>query len=186
MHKQHDANMVWYAGCDMWCIGMIWKGMIEPGLNMEIQECHWKGELISVEIDIKITGIGCTIWKWQAKQKWHRSAINSMRPSKCIKNNMLQHPNIATKYMTGIHSRCLTKDEHWATANSLNSRFKQAWQKCKRYQVTDLVKITTCQEFNMRKQCLEQDNYMLQEHIMANQGMEWGYSKHKTKVPYWP
>ena len=25
--------------------------------------------------------------------------------------------------------------------------------------------------FNIRKQCLEQDNYMLQEHIMAKQGM---------------
>ena len=36
------------------------EGMIEPDLNLEIQECHWKEELISVEIDIKITGIGCT------------------------------------------------------------------------------------------------------------------------------
>ena len=43
--------------------------MIEPGLNMEIQECHWKGEVISVEIDIKIAGIGVTVWKWQAIQK---------------------------------------------------------------------------------------------------------------------
>ena len=77
MLKQHDANMVLYAGCDMRCIGKICKGMIEPGLNLEIQECHWKGEVISVEIDIKITGIGCTVWKWQAKQIWHRSAINS-------------------------------------------------------------------------------------------------------------
>ena len=34
---------------------MIWKGMIEPDLNLENQECHWKEELISVEIDIKIT-----------------------------------------------------------------------------------------------------------------------------------
>ena len=96
----------------MRCICMIWKGKIEPGLNLENQECHWKEELISVEIDIKITGIGCTVWKWQAKQIWHRSAINSTRPSKCIKNNMLQHSNIATKYMAGIHSRCLTKYEH--------------------------------------------------------------------------
>ena len=38
-------------------------------------------------------------------------------------------------------------------------------------QISDLVKITICQEFNIRKQCLEQDNYMLQEHIMAKQGM---------------
>ena len=131
VNNQH-MNMAWYAGCGMWCICMIWKGMIEPGLNLEIQECHWKGEVISVEIDIKITGIGCTVWKWQAKQIWHRSAIISKWPTKCIKINMLQHSNMTTKYMAGIHSWCLTKDEHWATANSLNSRFKQAWQKCKR------------------------------------------------------
>ena len=155
----------------MQCICMIWKGMIEPSLNMEIQECHWKGELISVEIDIKITGIGCTVWKWQAKQIWHRSAIISTRPSKCIKINMLQHSNMTTKYMEGIHSICLTKDEHIAMANSLNSKLKQAWPKCKRYQVTDLVKFTSSQEFNIRKQSLEHDNYMLQEHIMAKQGM---------------
>ena len=159
--------------------------MIEPGLNLEIQECHWKDELILVEIDIKIAGIGCMVWKWQAKQIWHRSVINSTKPSKCIKNNMLQHSNIATKYKAGIHSRCLTKYEHWATANSLNSKLKQAWQKCKRLQVTDLVKITS-QEFIIRKQSLEHDNYMLQEHIMAKQYMAWSYSKHTTKVPYWP
>ena len=132
MQKQHDANMVWYAGCDMRCICMIWKGMIEPGLYMEIQECHWKEELISVEIDIRVIGIGCTVCKWQAKQIWHRSAINSKYPTKCNKINMLEHSNMATKYMAGVHSRCLTKDEHWGTANSSINRFKQAWQKCKR------------------------------------------------------
>ena len=42
--------------------------MIEPVLNLEIQESHWKEEMISVEIDIKITGIGCTVWKWQANK----------------------------------------------------------------------------------------------------------------------
>ena len=100
-------------------------------------------------------------------------------------DNKLLHSNIATNHMAVIHSRCLRKYEHWSTANSLNRRFKQAWQKCKKYQVTDLVKITS-QEFNIRKQCLEQDINMLQEHIMANQGMAWSYSKHTTKVPYWP
>ena len=175
----------WYAGCDMRCICMIWKGMIEPGLNLENKECHWKDEMISVDVDIKITGIGCTVCKWQAKQIWHRSAINSTRPSKCIKNNMPQHSNIATKYMAGIHSRCLTKDEHWAMANSLNCSFKQAWQKCKRYQVHRL-RGNNMSVFNIRKQCLEQGNNMLQEHIMAKQGMAWSYSKHTTNVPYWP
>ena len=81
----------------MRCICVLRKGKIEPGLNLENQECHWKKELISVEIDIKITGIGCTVWKWQAKQIWHRSAINNMRPSKCINNNKLLHSNITPK-----------------------------------------------------------------------------------------
>ena len=117
-HVQCSNNMMqtWYdmrdAVCGMRCICMIWKGMIEPVLNLENQECHWKEELISIEIDIKITGIGCTVCKWQAKEIWHRSAINSTRPSICIKNNKLLHSNITTKYMAGIHSRCLTKYEH--------------------------------------------------------------------------
>ena len=83
---------------------------------------------------------------------------------------MLQHSKIATKHMAVIYRRCLKKDEHRAMARSHHRMFKQAWQKCKRYQVTGLVKLT-CQEFNIRKQCLEQDNYMLQEHIIAKQGM---------------
>ena len=53
VNNQH-MNMVWYAGCGMRCICMIWQGMIEPGLNMEIQVCHWKGEMKSLENDIKM------------------------------------------------------------------------------------------------------------------------------------
>ena len=41
---------------------------MEPGLNLEIQVCHWKGEVILLENDIKITGIGVTVWKWRAIQ----------------------------------------------------------------------------------------------------------------------
>ena len=37
----------------MRCICMFRKGKIEPGLNLENQECHWKEEFISVEIDIR-------------------------------------------------------------------------------------------------------------------------------------
>ena len=44
------------------------KGMIEPGLNLENQLCHWKDEMISLENDIKNAGIGVTVWKWQAIQ----------------------------------------------------------------------------------------------------------------------
>ena len=40
----------------MQCIFMFRKGKFEPGLNLENQECHWKEELLSVEIGIKITG----------------------------------------------------------------------------------------------------------------------------------
>ena len=87
----------------MRCICMIWKRMIGPVLNLEVQECHWKGEVIPVEIDIKITGIGCTVWKWQAKQIWHRSAINNKYPSKYIKIDMLQH----SKHGNKIHARDL-------------------------------------------------------------------------------
>ena len=87
----------------MQCICMWRKGKSEPGLNLENQEFHWKEGLISVEIDIKITGIGYTVYKWQAKQIWHRSAINSTKPSKCINNDKLLHSNIATKHMAWIH-----------------------------------------------------------------------------------
>ena len=95
---------------DVICV--LRKEKIESGLNLENQECRWKDELISVEIDIKITGIGCTVCKWQAKQEWHNSAINSMMPSKMQQETKLLHSNIATKHMTVIYSRCLTKDEH--------------------------------------------------------------------------
>ena len=37
---------------------------------------------------------------------------------------------------------------------------------------------------NIRKQCLEQDNNMLQDQIIANKGMALIYSNHITKVPY--
>ena len=37
---------------------------------------------------------------------------------------------------------------------------------------TDLAELLDMSGFNIRKQCLEQDNNMLQEHIMAKQGME--------------
>ena len=37
--------------------------------------------------------------------------------------------------------------------------------------VSDFVKLSTTPEFFIRKQYLEHDNYMLQEHIMTNQGL---------------
>ena len=96
----------------MQCICEIRKEKIEPGLNLSNQVCRWKDELISVKIDIKITGIGCTVCKWQAKQEWHNSAINITMPSRMQQETKLLHSNIATKHMAVIYSRCLTKDEH--------------------------------------------------------------------------
>ena len=55
--------------------------------------------MISVEIDIKITGNGCTVCKWQAKQEWHDSVINSMIALRIQQVTVLQHPNIITKVM---------------------------------------------------------------------------------------
>ena len=135
MHKQHDAKHEWYARYDMRCICVLRKENDEQGSNLANQVCHWKYEMISVEIDIKITGNGCTVCKWQAKQEWHESAINSMIALKMQQVTMLQHSNIATKHMEVIYRRCLTKDEHWATASSQHNRFQQAWKKCKRYQL---------------------------------------------------
>ena len=139
--------MIWYAGCGMRCICMICKGMKEPVLNLEIQKCHWKGEVISVEIDIKVTGIGCTVWKWQAKQIWHRSAIISKWPTKCIKINMLKHANMATKYMAG------STQDAWQKLNTelrlihpltgSNKHGKSAFGK----QISDLVKLTLVWNF---------------------------------------
>ena len=132
MHEQHDAKHVWYARYDMRCICVLRKENDEQGSNLANQACHWKDEMISVEIDIKITEIGCTVCKWQAKQEWHESAINSTIALKMQQVTMLQHPNIAKKHMAVIYRRCLTKDEHWGTASSQHIKLKQAWQKCKR------------------------------------------------------
>ena len=86
------------------------KGLTRHQLGKPM--CRWKDEMILVEIDIKITGIGCTVCKWQAKQEWHNSAINSMMPCRMQQETKLLHCSIATKHMAVIYSRFLTKDEH--------------------------------------------------------------------------
>ena len=96
----------------MQCICVLQKEKIDQGINLANQVCRWKDEMISVEIDIKITGIGCTVCKWQAKQEWHNSAINSTMPSRMQQETKLLHSNIATKHKAVIYSRCLTKHEH--------------------------------------------------------------------------
>ena len=65
----------------------------------------------------------------------------------------------------------LDKDEHCAIAKSHKSRFKQAWQKGKRYQHHRLSENTNMPGINIRKQCLEEAKNMLQELIIAKQGM---------------
>ena len=37
----------------------------EPGINFENQVCHWIEGMKSLENDIKIIGIGATVWKWR-------------------------------------------------------------------------------------------------------------------------
>ena len=49
---------------------------------------------------------------------------------------------------------------------------------------TDLAEITGHGRNNIRLQCLELSNNMLQELIIAKQDMAWFYSKHRSKVPY--
>ena len=50
---------------------------------------------------------------------------------------------------------------------------------------TDLAEITGHGRNNIRLQCLELSNNMLQEHIITNKGMERIYKLHRTKAPYW-
>ena len=69
---QCASNMMQYmardARYDVQCIWILQKGKDEQGRNLANQVCRWKDGVISVEIDMKITGIGCTVCKWQAKQ----------------------------------------------------------------------------------------------------------------------
>ena len=60
----------WYAMLDAMrdAYARYDRKMQEPGLNMEIQVCHWKDEMKSLENDIKNARIGVTVWKWQAIQ----------------------------------------------------------------------------------------------------------------------
>ena len=135
-------NMAWYARHDMQCICVPRKGKNDQGINLANQVCRWKYEMISVEIDIKITGNGCTVSKWQAKQEWCKTVINSTMLLSMQQETKLVHYNIATKHMAVMYSRCLTKHVHWATTKSHNSSFKQAWQKCKRYHLHRLSENT--------------------------------------------
>ena len=57
-------------------------------------------------------------------------------------------------------------------AKSQKNRFKQAWQRGKRYQHHRLGENTNMPGINIRKQCLEKDNNMLQDQNIAIQGME--------------
>ena len=45
----------------MRCVCVLRKKKDEQGSNLANKVCHWKDEMISVEIDIKITGNGCTV-----------------------------------------------------------------------------------------------------------------------------
>ena len=95
----------------MRCVCVLRKKKDEQGNNLASQVCHCKDEMISVEIDIKITGIGRTVCKWQAKQEWCKIVINSMIALRMQQETKLLHSNIATKHMAVMYTRCLTKHE---------------------------------------------------------------------------
>ena len=86
----------------MQCVSVLREEKDEQGINLANQVCRWKDEMISVEIDMKITGNGCTVCKWQAKQEWHKAAINNTMVLSMQQETMLQHPNIKTKHMAVI------------------------------------------------------------------------------------
>ena len=55
---------------DMICDAYACSGRKRMNKAVTWQTKHATGdEMISVEIDIKITGNGCTVCKWQAKQE---------------------------------------------------------------------------------------------------------------------
>ena len=102
-------NMACHAGCDMQCISVLRKGRIEPGLNLEIQVCHWKHEMKSPENDIKNARIGVTVWKCKRFKNdtglrfTASSHLNAMRWTSY--NTQTWQKN----YMAGMNLGCLTK-----------------------------------------------------------------------------
>ena len=56
-------DMAWDAIYDVQCIWVLRKGKDDHGIKLANQACHWKDGVISVEINIKITGNGCTVCK---------------------------------------------------------------------------------------------------------------------------
>ena len=87
-------DMAWDAIYDVQCIWVLRKGKDECGTNLANQACHCIDSDISVEIDMKITGNGYTVCKWQAKQEQCKTALNSIIAFKMHHENMLQHSNI--------------------------------------------------------------------------------------------
>ena len=45
------------------------EGKDEKGINLANQVCRWKDEVISVEVDIRITENGCTVCEGEATQE---------------------------------------------------------------------------------------------------------------------
>ena len=119
---------------------VLQKKKDEQGIKLANQVCRWKDEMISVEIDIKITGNGCTVCKWQAKQG-HESAINGMIALRMQQVTMLQHSNIATKHMTVIYRRFVTKMNTELRLDHNISSSNKHGKSAKDNRFTDLVKL---------------------------------------------
>ena len=158
-HKQKDHNKsrcnaqaTWCNTChdmrDVICNAYVCSGKKkdEQGINLANQACRWKDEVISVEIDIKITENGCMVCKWQEKQEWHKSAINSTMLLSTQQETMLQHPT----YKQSIWQ--WSTQDAWQNMNTelrLNHRragSNKHGKSAKDISFIDLVKILTCQE----------------------------------------
>ena len=65
----------------------------EQGSKLANQVCHWKDEMISVEIDIKITGKGCTVCKWYGIDentcRAHAHKMHTSNATKITKHQVL-------------------------------------------------------------------------------------------------
>ena len=133
----------------------------EQGINLANQVCRRKDEMISVEIDIRITGNGCTVCKWQARQVWHKAAFNSAMLLRMQQETMLQHPNMKIKHTTGdaLQKR---NTELWLIHIITGSN--KHGESAKNYQAGHGINSIT-------KQCSEQVINMLQELIIAKQDM---------------
>ena len=170
--------MAWYARYDIQCICVLRKGKDEQGINLANQVCRWKDEMISVKIDIEITGNGCTVCKWQDKYGT-KLRLTARCYLACNKKLCYITPTWKQSIWQWSIGDALQKRNTELRLNHIITGSNKPGESAKKYQGGHGINSIT-------KQCSEQVINMLQELIIAKQGMAWIYSKHRSKVPYWP